>query len=155
MPLASGLRLPELATLTPEDLASRAVSDHVRRTGTPVGLAFDGCPERLEMPVKIALFRALQELLSNATRHGGGSDVHVLLAADAQRLTIDVSDAGPGLDTSRLADATGLGLAGIHEQAELLGGGSVVRSAPGAGTTVRVWWPLPAASSTDRQNPGR
>jgi signal transduction histidine kinase len=153
--IAAGLRLPELTAMGPEDVASRAVSDHVRRTGTPVGLSVDGCPERLAMPVKIALFRALQELLSNATRHGHGKGVHVLLAADVQRLTLAVSDAGPGFDASRLGDATGLGLAGIHEQAELLGGGSEVRSGRGAGTAVRVWWPLPPASSTDSQTPSR
>ncbi len=51
-------------------------------------------------------------------------------------------DDGAGFDPASLERSEGLGLAGIREQAEILGGSFAIRSAPGAGTELRVWWPL-------------
>jgi signal transduction histidine kinase len=53
-----------------------------------------------------------------------------------------VADDGPGFNPDAAARSGRLGLAGMRERAELLGGSFEVDSAPGAGTTVRVWWPL-------------
>ena len=63
-----------------EAVATRAIRDHERRSGTHVALDVDAPPVTVSLPVKIALFRALQEGLSNATRHGGSSVIHVSLA---------------------------------------------------------------------------
>lgn len=145
--IAAGLRLPELKPLTISEVASRAVGDHVRRTRTNVDLVADGLPDQAALPVKICLFRCLQELLSNATRHAAGNGVRVRVSVADGRLGVEVSDGGPGFDQSVLPRSTGLGLPGIREQAELLGGGFEVRSEPGAGTTVHAWWPLPAATA--------
>jgi signal transduction histidine kinase len=118
------------------------VDDHSRRTGVPVSLDVGTIPRESQLPTKIALFRAAQELLSNATRHGEGRDVRVSVAGDGDQLHLTVSDAGPGIDGSRV-DAEGrLGLAGVREQAELLGGGFVVGRREGGGAQVTVTWPL-------------
>jgi signal transduction histidine kinase len=146
--IAAGLRLPELASLGARAIAERAVSDHERRSGTNVDLAIEASmPQTVSLPVKIALFRALQEGLSNATRHGGGAGIRVRLAQaheDGDRLTLEVEDDGAGFDPAELESSEGLGLAGIREQAELLGGGFRLASTPGSGTRLRVWWPLSA-----------
>jgi signal transduction histidine kinase len=163
--IAAGLRLPELEPLSPREVAQRAVDDHQRRSGNPVELRFDDSPgsppDQLDLPVKITLFRALQELLSNATRHGGGREIGVRLgvargpALSGRVLRLQVSDRGNGFDVDKLDDPTttsmaitgaaisgGLGLAGVREAAELLGGGFEITSAVGAGTRVDVWWPI-------------
>jgi signal transduction histidine kinase len=147
--VAAGLRVPELAPLGPAEVAARACEDHERRSGTSVALHTADLPASVPLPVKIALFRALQESLSNATRHGHSTSVRVELVAlpparaGAQPvLQLLVSDDGAGFDPGRLAGSEGLGLAGIREQAEILGGSFAVRSAPGSGTELRVWWPL-------------
>ena len=57
-------------------------------------------------------------------------------------LLLVVRDTGAGFDTSTLGSNDGLGLAGIREQAEVLGGTFGIESAPGAGTELRVWWPV-------------
>jgi signal transduction histidine kinase len=150
--IAAGLRLPELASLGARAIAERAVSDHERRSGTHVELVIeDTVPATVSLPVKIALFRALQEGLSNATRHGGGAGIRVHLDRGrdpGDRLALEVTDAGSGFDPAELETSQGLGLAGIREQAELLGGGFWIGSRPGSGTRLRVWWPLAGSSDT-------
>ena len=92
--------------------------------------------------------RQLQESLSNATRHGGSDRLEVELAGtgtgdgEPSGLRLDVRDHGRGFDVALLGSSEGLGLAGIREQAEILGGTFDVRSSPGVGTQMRVWWPL-------------
>jgi signal transduction histidine kinase len=141
--IAAGLRLPELQSLSTTDVLRRAVDDHSRRTGGPVALEISALQREAQLPTKIALFRAAQELLSNATRHGKGRDVAVRLYGDDDQLFLSVSDGGPGMAGGVGVGAEGhLGLAGIREQAELLGGGFDIGSGPGGGTRVTVSWPL-------------
>lgn len=143
--IAAGLRMPELAQLDIREVASRAISDHERRTAMPVDAAVASPPGIVPLPIKIALYRAIQELLSNALRHGAGADVRVRVEADTQFLALEVADRGPGFDVDGLSSAAGLGLAGMREQAELLGGNFEIASRPGVGTEARVRWPLPQA----------
>jgi signal transduction histidine kinase len=124
------------------DVVERAVSDRSRQTGMVVAVTLEGVPEQVGLSTKIALYRATQELLSNAFRHGNGAAVRLRLESDGQFLQLTVVDDGPGFDVATLADETGLGLAGMREQAELLGGDFEIRSQPGSGTETRVRWPL-------------
>ncbi|MET0772609.1 MAG: sensor histidine kinase [Candidatus Limnocylindrales bacterium] len=139
--IAAGLRLPELEHSSIEETARRAVADHQRRTSAVVREELGELPSRSELPVRIALFRALQELLSNATRHGSGV-ITVRLDASGNVLRLDVSDEGQGFDQARVGSAEHLGLAGIREQAELLGGGFDIGRTDAGHTAVSVWWPL-------------
>jgi signal transduction histidine kinase len=105
---------------------------------------FEGLPPRAPLAVKIAVVRTVQEALSNATRHAGGADVSVHAWGQGAHLYVEVTDRGPGFELSKApnVDAGHLGLAGMRERAELLGGSFALRTAPGAGTTVRAYWPL-------------
>jgi len=141
--IAAGLRLPELDAMSTVDTVRRVVDDHVRRSGTKVELVMDEPVREASVPTKIALFRALQELLSNSTRHGNGEQVNVRVEATADGwLRASVTDAGPGFDGEQVGAEGHLGLAGIREQAELLGGGFEVARADERGVTVTVSWPL-------------
>lgn len=152
--LSAGLRLPELECLSIRDLTGRIVRDHERRSGTTVALAVGDVPETAPDAVKIALYRSLQEALSNATRHGCGIGVEACVWAEAGVLHLAVSDRGPGVarvpvfDTQD-ADDCHLGLVGMRERAQMLGGDFDFVSAPGHGTTVRVWWPLDESAFGD------
>ncbi len=143
--IAAGLRMPELAPLPVREVVERAVSDHRRQTGMAVAVTIASVPEQVGLSTKIALFRATQELLSNAFRHGHGAAVRLHLEADGQFLHLTVKDGGPGFDVATLAGEAGLGLAGMREQAELLGGDFEILSQPGSGTETRVRWPLTRA----------
>ncbi len=145
--IARGLRLPELESATVAEVAERAITDHRRRTGATVIADIGAVPTTTQLSVRIALYRALQELLSNATRHGAGT-ISVGLHEEGSLLRLDVSDEGPGFDLDRVGgtghlDETGhLGLAGVREQAEVLGGRFAVQRDQRGHTVVSVWWPV-------------
>jgi signal transduction histidine kinase len=140
--ISAGLRLPELEPLSVPAVVSRAIDDHQRRSGVAVSRHLENVPDQAPLSIKIALLRTLQEALSNATRHGQGKNVAVDLRSEADTLSLTVADRGPGFDPRLAEGSGGLGLAGMHERAELLGGKFHVDSAPGRGTTLRVFWPL-------------
>jgi signal transduction histidine kinase len=153
--IASGLRLPELESASIPEVAERAIADHRRRTGAEVEADIDTSAAVAPLSVRIALFRALQELLSNATRHGAGT-INVGLHAEGTLLRLDVADEGPGFDleavggTGHLDETGHLGLAGVREQAELLGGRFAVERDGHDRTVIRVWWPVTAGDAGPR-----
>jgi signal transduction histidine kinase len=140
--IAAGLRLPELGVLSTADVVRRAVDDHTRRTAVAVALDIGEPLAEAPLPTKIALFRAIQELLSNATRHGDGHSVSVSVEAQEGSLELAVADRGPGFDEARVGEEGHLGLAGVREQAELLGGTFSIDSQAEGGARVSVRWPL-------------
>lgn len=140
--ISSGLRLPELDRVPLPEVLERTVSDHERRSGVHVDRAVEPLPQRAPLAVKIALVRTAQEALSNATRHAGGAGLSVGARCDAERLYLEVSDRGPGFDPSAADLEHHLGLAGMRERAELLGGRFSIRQRTGGGTTVQACWPM-------------
>jgi signal transduction histidine kinase len=139
--VSAGLRLPELTDLPITEVLTQAVRDHERRSGTAVALEARDLPIDVPLPVKIAAFRALQEALSNATRHGGGADVSVKACVCREQLCLTVSDRGPGFAPKQAEHKGRLGLASMRERAELLGGRFRVQSSS-RGTAVHLRWPL-------------
>lgn len=138
--IAAGLRSPELESYSLVGIAERAVRDHERRSGTSVDLVTTDLPERAPLAIKIALHRILQEALSNATRHGRPKTIRVRLSALAGVLEVSVTDDGVGLVPNENHD--GLGIAGMRERAELLGGSFSVGPNGTAGTRVSASLPL-------------
>ena len=143
----AGMRLPELESASVLSVATRAIDDHQRRSGSTVQRELDSLPEQAPLQIKIAMLRKLQEALSNATRHGKGVGVKVQLSKGADQLHLQISDRGPGFDPHRVERSGCLGLAGMRERAELLGGAFEVRSTIGSGTTVYASWPLTRVSA--------
>ncbi len=135
--LSAGMGVPQLNDLSLPDVLSRAVRVHEQRSGTVVALDLDGTPDGASLPVKITLYRLVQEALHNAYRHAGGRGQRVTLCHDAGQLHIEVADNGPGFENRQIAEwDKHLGLAGMRERVESLGGNFRVESAPGKGTRV-------------------
>jgi signal transduction histidine kinase len=101
---------------------------------------------RLPSPAKTALYRIVQEALTNVARHAQARQVSLLLEARDSSVVVIVEDDGCGFEVERLMrgplDEHWLGLYGMRERAELLGGTLTIESAPGVGTTVFVEVPL-------------
>ncbi len=95
---------------------------------------------------EVALFRALQEGLSNVGRHASTAPVRVVATANDGRVRLTISDRGPGFDAAhdleRLEAAGHLGLAGMRERIAGVGGDVRVVSSPNAGVTIEIDVPL-------------
>ncbi len=148
--VSAGLHLPEIEQLTLADTARRAVRDYERKAGLAVGFAVDDVPQEAPLPVKITLFRLLQESLANGFRHGGGADQRVTLNTRDGQLLVEIIDGGTGFDPRTAVAGGHLGLAGMRERVEILGGTFSVESAPGAGTVIRASLPV-APLETERE----
>ncbi len=106
-----------------------------------------GAARRLRPGVEVALFRIVQQALTNALAHGHAGSVEVALLFQPQRVAVVVLDDGEGFDVAateaRLGRSTGLGLLTMRQRAEIEDGQLEVRSVVGEGTEVRASFPSP------------
>lgn len=137
-----GLQLPEIEQLSLAETLQRAADDHQRKTGVSVPLTLGTAPDAAPLPVRITLFRVLQESLANGFRHGGGCAQRIALTGSDGQVSVEVADDGKGFDPNALKADGHFGLDWMRERVELLGGSFEVRSAIGRGTVVRVSLPL-------------
>ena len=112
-------------------------------------LRIDPLPREPEQEVKVLVYRAAQEALSNLTRHSGATRVTVTLAAQGPLVVLTVQDNGVGFDVDRLLRApanvaSGIGLRSVREQAAELGGNLTITSGP-EGTTLELKVPFVTA----------
>ena len=150
--ISSGLSLPQLAELSLPETVIRAVRAHERRTGSRVKLDVAPLPEQAALPVKITVYRVLQESLNNAYRHAGGASQQIRASMDGDLLSLEISDEGPGFVSQPSAAFNGhLGLAGMRERVESLGGTFSVKSEIGKGTKVTARLALRAEEGNDER----
>lgn len=140
--ISVGLRLPELTHLSPEEVAQRAVRDYQRKTGQTVILKLEDVPVEASVPIKIALYRVLQESLMNGFAHAGGAEQSVYIRQANGSLVAEVSDNGKGFDVQMAGQDGHLGLVGMRERVELLSGTFAIDTAPDQGARVCVTIPL-------------
>jgi signal transduction histidine kinase len=108
------------------------------RGGPPVEFETQGDPARLSRAAQLALYRIVQESLRNIEKHAGARTVRIRIACDAGEARLSIEDDGRGFDRDDPSRRAGIGLASIRERARLLGGDAIIRSSPGAGTTIEV-----------------
>jgi signal transduction histidine kinase len=142
------LHLPEIEQLSVDETVRRATRDHERKTGLPVPLSLENLPAEAPLPVRITLYRLLQESLSNGFRHGGGTQ-RVSVKVHDGNLAVEVADDGKGFDPNASITSGHLGLEGMRERVELLGGTFNVQSAPNQGAVVRASLPLEQPERAD------
>ena len=141
--ISSGLQLPEIERLTLAEVVQKAKLDHEQKTGSKVDLDKGALPSSASLPVKIALYRVLQEALNNSYRHAGVREVHLRISSADGWLHLEVVDEGVGFDPSEIEDSRSvLGLRGMRERIEMLGGTLEIASQAGRGTSIRVRLPL-------------
>jgi signal transduction histidine kinase len=139
--LISGLRPPILDEAGVVAAIEHLVHDPSMQEGPEVGFVFDAKFGRLEPLLENAIFRIVQESVTNACRYSESSKVQVRLTQQESRIYIEVEDWGVGFNTDDIEE-TSFGIGGIKERARLLGGQATIDSTPGKGTLVRVELPL-------------
>jgi len=145
--ISAGLRLPELEGLSLAEVVQKAAGEHQQRTGNRVHLTVAENLPAADLPLKIAAYRVTREALNNAYLHAGVDEQEVEVASERGQLRLEIRDQGVGLEGSGGGKKPGkegslLGLRGMRERVELLGGSLEVVSEQGKGTTVRAIIPL-------------
>jgi signal transduction histidine kinase len=136
---------PEALSAAPLGQALRRLAGRVEEeTGLDATATVTGTPQPLSPDAEVTLLRVTQEALANVTRHANAGRVAVTLSYMDGEATLDVRDDGSGFAPT--ADGYGpnggLGLRGMRERIEALGGRLAVESAPGQGTTIAVTVPV-------------
>jgi two-component system, NarL family, sensor histidine kinase DevS len=126
--------LDELGT----QAALEAFAERTRTRGVEVHL--DAALGRHDPELETAVYRVVQEAVTNAVKHAGSDDVYVEVHEAGGAILVRVRDAGRGFETN--ASTSGFGLVGMRERVESLGGTLAIESAPGAGTTLTVRFPV-------------
>ncbi|MGA6983553.1 MAG: sensor histidine kinase [Candidatus Sulfotelmatobacter sp.] len=125
------------------------IEGFAKRSGISVAANISNSRARLPKRVEIALFRVLQESLTNVHRHSGASSASIHLHYDDETVILEVRDFGKGIPTERLpllrraSAETGVGLAGMRERLHELNGALEIES-DGTGTSMRAIVPLRA-----------
>jgi two-component system sensor histidine kinase UhpB len=142
---ARGLRPPALDELG----LLPAIDSHLRWLTEATGLAVDSTADPavdglLAPEAELAVYRIVQEALSNVVRHSGARHVDVAVAHEAGLVSVTVTDDGHGFSPTQVMseDGGGLGLFGMQERAAYLGGRVEVSSRAGGGTQVRAEIPV-------------
>lgn len=135
--LSRGLQLPDLAGRPLLDIVRDAAEAHEARTGHGVAVRADCAGEPALGPAgRVCVLRFLQESLANASRHAGGAELEMELACHRGELRLAVRDRGPGLPPRPREGA--MGLAGLRDRVESLGGIFAAGPRPGGGTEIAM-----------------
>lgn len=117
-------------------------TDEIRkRSGIRYNTVIDPESINLDQKSAIAVFRIFQEALTNIVRHAEATEVMVMLKAKDNRLTLEISDNGKGIQQDQISSPESVGLIGIRERARILGGRVNISGSPD-GTTVKLVMPV-------------
>jgi PAS domain S-box-containing protein len=138
--ISSDLRPLMLDDLGLAEAANWLVGDFASRSGVQceVRMPGDSLLEGLDKPVATAIYRALQESLTNIARHAGARRTWVSVGAENGEIWFEVEDDGRGIDPADLTKTSSLGLKGMRERVHYLGGSIDVARGSRGGTRVRV-----------------
>lgn len=143
---------PEFAQLELAQMVDELAVQHETLTGEPVATEIEPDLPRVPLIIKIALFRILQEALSNIRRHAGSPYATVRLRANNHILRLEIEDRGKGFSPPPLSGPQAtehpihIGLRGMRERAATVNGKFNVISKPGVGTSVTVELPIDGAA---------
>lgn len=137
--ISSGLVLPELEKMSLEEAVRKVIERHKMKTGTEVKEDYFNLPDDISLPIKICAYRFAQEGLNNAYKHGNAEKCRFTAQVINDVLHLSLKDNGMGFRKSVLnTDGGHLGLVGLKDRIESLGGKLNINSELGVGTAIKV-----------------
>ena len=112
------------------------------RTGVECELSLPSEAPEVDPSAAVAIYRMVQEALTNVARHSNATRVEIRIRERAHELFLEIRDDGRGITSSEIADSASLGLAGIRERATMIGAAALIEGVPGRGTIVSIRIPL-------------
>jgi signal transduction histidine kinase len=140
--ISADLRPLMLDDLGLADAAAWLVDDFAKRSGIACRIELPEEIPAVSKAIGTAVYRAIQESLTNIARHAGAKSAWVVLAVEDGAIHVEVEDDGRGIAPEDLAKARSLGLKGMRERIAFLGGTFDVSRAPRGGTRLRLRVPL-------------
>ena len=140
--ISARLRPPVLDDMGLEAAVEWQADDFSQRTGIACDVVADLGGASLEAGRTTAVFRIMQEALTNVARHAEASHVSVLLEREAGEAVLHVEDDGKGISDTVLDAVSSLGLVGMRERAGALGGRVIIEPRAEGGTTVELRMPV-------------
>jgi len=122
-----------------------------QRTGIVIGFNVDCDGMEFKEPLATAVYRMVQEALTNVARHAQASEVEAVIRLDGDRLVVRVCDNGRGIDAALPRKAKSYGLLGIRERAQTLGGTASIFSPAEGGTVVEIVIPVASYRSGEAE----
>ncbi len=113
-----------------------------KQTGIETTATISGKPIRITGQPAIHCFRIVQEALNNAAKHSGSRRAEVTMVFAPEELKVSIRDFGKGMQQTKKADSTGLGLIAMRERAELLNAKLNITTSPETGTIISISMPL-------------
>jgi two-component system sensor histidine kinase DegS len=147
-----GLRPPALDELgltnaikqSLDDLAADGIEGKYNQSGQPC---------RLPSSIEIAVYRVIQESLINIRKHAKATEVALNVEFNPDEMSLEIHDNGQGFDLSQTLDSAisvgHLGLLGMKQRTEMLGGNMDIRTGEGTGTTVSFNFPVNSRMEED------
>jgi PAS domain S-box-containing protein len=123
------------------------VERYTARTGIKVAFEHNGLQSTFSPDLNTAVYRIIQEALTNVARYAGVNEVNVQISVDNNAIHLKVEDRGRGFDLSQVSTKEAAGISGMRERAQLLRGSLTIKTSPGAGTLLVAELPLSKASS--------
>jgi PAS domain S-box-containing protein len=124
----------------------------VERSGLDVSVAMAGNVGRLPREMELAIFRIVQECLTNIHRHSGSKTASIHIARQPENVTVEIRDAGNGMSTSKLAEIqagrSGVGIRGMRERLRQFNGSLKIESDK-AGTLITVTLPVESKAAQE------
>ena len=136
--ISRGLMLPEIENLPLQDVIRRVSRIHEQRTNTTVQIDCPVIAQSFSHAIKICVYRFIQEGLNNAFRHARGEGQHVKCSFDGSLLTVAVEDGGSDDPNIQTTSEDGMGLAGLRDRVESLGGTFSIYREQGAKTRIAM-----------------
>src|SRR5688500_5680023 len=140
--IASDLRPAVLDHLGLREAIEWEATKFEARTGIRCRLSWELKNEPTDRTRQLAMFRILQEALTNVVRHAHAGAVRIIVRERGRMVTLIIRDNGRGITKTELASVESIGLLGMTERARMLGGRVTIVGSPGRGTSVTVNVPI-------------